>query len=185
VRTAIEISESALQIFEGYRLGRTPPAAIKTGLRDLDDVIAIEPGMLVIVAARPAMGKTSLLTHIALNAAGVRSGVFFVSLETAGARVAVRAVCSMARIDSWRVRARQLSEREWNLLTDTTMQLGNLPLQVDEAPEQTMSAIRSKARRAGAGRQVRSYLYRLLAVGEPAARAGYARAGSGGNIARS
>jgi replicative DNA helicase len=153
VRTASQLGEAAMEIFERYR--RPPddaqPAAIQTGLRDLDTVVSIEPGMFVTIAARPSMGKTSLLTHIAVRAAAAGRGVFFASLETAGPKVAVRAICSALRIDWWRVTKRHLTEAEWKKLADAAMRFRELPLQVDEDPMQRMSAIRSKARGAARG----------------------------------
>ena len=153
VRTASQLGEAAMEIFERYR--RPPddaqPTAIHTGLRDLDTAVSIEPGMFVTIAARPSMGKTSLLTHIAVRAAAAGRGVFFASLETAGPKVAVRAICSALRIDWWRVTKRQLTEAEWKKLADAAMRFRELPLQVDEDPTQRMSAIRSKARRSARG----------------------------------
>jgi replicative DNA helicase len=151
VRTAAELAESAMEIFEGYRQGRTPAASIKTGLRDLDSSIAIEPGMFVIVAGRPSMGKTSLLVHLALEAANAGKAVFISSLETVGAKVAVRAICNTTKTNLWRVRERQLHPDEWKALAEAALRFGDLPLQLDEAVDQTMSTIRSKARRMARG----------------------------------
>ncbi len=124
-------------------------AGVPTGFSDLDALLAgLHPTDLVILAARPGMGKTALALNIAANAASSGAGVGLFSLEMSRAQLATRMLCSQARVDSNKVRTGCLSkERDWPRLTDAAEVLYRLPLYIDDSPALSITQVRSKARR--------------------------------------
>jgi len=120
-----------------------------TGFVDLDRILAgLHSSDLVILAARPSMGKTALALNIATNAAIAGAGVGVFSLEMSRAQLATRMLCSQARVDSHKVRTGYLSrERDWPRLTDAAEMLYQLPLYIDDSPGLNITQVRSKARR--------------------------------------
>lgn len=124
-------------------------AGVTTGFVDLDALLAgLHPTDLVILAARPAMGKTALALNIAANAAASGAGVGVFSLEMSRAQLATRMLCSHARVDANRVRTGRLNkDRDWPRLTDAAEALYRLPLYIDDSAALTVTQVRSKARR--------------------------------------
>ena len=122
---------------------------VSTGYVDLDRILAgLQPSDLVVLAARPSMGKTALGLNIAQNAAlaGVGVGVF--SLEMSSEALATRMLCSQARVDASKVRTGFLSrDRDWPRLTRAAEELYQIPLFIDNLPGMSVTQIRSKARR--------------------------------------
>ena len=121
-----------------------------TGYKLLDDMLSgFQPSELVILAARPSMGKTALALNIAQNAAmegGVGVGVF--SLEMSAEQLGTRLLCSHARIDAGKVRTGQLTrDEDWPKLVQAAEELYQVPIFVDDTPALTVNQIRSKARR--------------------------------------
>ncbi len=120
-----------------------------TGFVDLDRLLAgMHRSDLVILAARPSMGKTALALNIAANAAMAGAGVGIFSLEMSRAQLATRMLCAQARVDAQKVRTGFLSrERDWPRLTDAAEVLYGLPLYIDDSPALNITQVRSKARR--------------------------------------
>lgn len=120
-----------------------------TGFVDLDRLTSgLQPGNLVVLAARPSMGKSALALAISANLA-VRTDtpVAVFTLEMSNEEVMQRLMCSEARIDSLRLRNGRLSIEEWARLTNACDRLSTAPLYVDDAGSLSMVEIRSKARR--------------------------------------
>jgi len=123
---------------------------ITTGYVDLDKMMAgLHPSDLVILAARPAMGKTALALNIALNAAlGTGAGIALFSLEMSRGQLATRLLCSQARVDAGKVRTGFLSaEEDWPRLTQAAEDLYQLPIYIDDTPGLNITQMRSKCRR--------------------------------------
>jgi replicative DNA helicase len=122
---------------------------VPSGFRELDLLTAgFQPTDLIIVAGRPAMGKTSLALNVALHAAidgGVPTAVF--SLEMGRDQLALRMLCSQAHVDLKRVRTGYLSDADWGRLSTASGLVGEAPIYIDDEPAQKPMAIRSKARR--------------------------------------
>ncbi len=123
---------------------------IPTGFVDLDRKLAgLHPGQLIILGARPAMGKTAFALNIALSAAqrgGVAVGIF--SLEMSRQELVGRMLCSEARVDAGRVRTGQLDpDDDWRRLLDASERLHGLPIAIDDQSGLTVGQLRSKARR--------------------------------------
>ena len=120
-----------------------------TGYTDLDALLAgLQPGALVVLGARPGMGKTAFALGIAQHAA-VREGlpVLFFSLEMAHLEVTQRLIASEARVDSSRMRTGKLTNKDWSKITKAIGRLGEGAMWIDDNPAVSLMEIRSKARR--------------------------------------
>ena len=122
---------------------------LPTGFTDLDP---LPPGLqkadLILVAARPSMGKTAVTLNIAAHVVlRAREPVAFFSLEMSKEQLVQRLLCSEGRIDSQRLRVGELEEKEWGDLIDTANRLSVAPLYIDDTPSITVMELRSKARR--------------------------------------
>lgn len=122
---------------------------LPTGFVDFDKMTSgLQPSDLIIIAARPSMGKSSLVLniaqHVALN--GHKSVAFF-SLEMSKEQLAQRMLCSEATIDASRLRIGQLKEDEWPKLVSAADRLSNAKILLDDTPGITALEMRAKARR--------------------------------------
>jgi replicative DNA helicase len=105
-------------------------------------------GELIILAARPSMGKTALALNMAENVALIgRQPVLFVSLEMSGIELADRLLCSLARVNGHKLRTGNLSHEERQRLVRKANEVSNAPLYVDDSPSRTVSEIGAVARR--------------------------------------
>ena len=122
---------------------------VPTGFHDLDRMTSgLQPGDLVVLAARPSMGKTAfainIAEHVALNE-GLPVAVF--SMEMGAAQLAVRIVGSIGRVDQGHLRTGKLTDEEWPRLTEAIERLRTVSLHIDETPGLTPSELRANARR--------------------------------------
>jgi replicative DNA helicase len=122
---------------------------VPTGFYDLDRMTSgLQSGDLVVLAARPSMGKTAfainIAEHVALNE-GLPVAVF--SMEMGASQLAVRVVGSIGRIDQGRLRTGKLHDDEWPRLTEAIEKLRTVSLHIDETPGLTPSELRANARR--------------------------------------
>ena len=122
---------------------------VPTGFHDLDRMTSgLQPGDMVVLAARPSMGKTAfainIAEHVALNE-GLPVAVF--SMEMGASQLAVRVVGSIGRIDQGHLRTGKLSDEEWPRLTEAIERLRTVSLHIDETPGLTPSELRANARR--------------------------------------
>ena len=122
---------------------------IPSGFYDLDAMLAgFQKSDLIILAARPSMGKTAFALNIAQNI-GVRQKVpvLIFSLEMAASQLTNRILCSEAEIDAQRARTGELNAQEWEKIADVMNQLHEAPILIDDSTGITLSDIRAKARR--------------------------------------
>jgi len=122
---------------------------VPTGFVDLDRMTSgLQPGDMVVLAARPSMGKTAfainIAEHVALNE-GLPVAVF--SMEMGAAQLAVRIVGSIGRINQGHLRTGKLTDDEWPRLTEAIEKLRSVSLHIDETPGLTPSELRANARR--------------------------------------
>jgi replicative DNA helicase len=122
---------------------------VPTGFYDLDRMTSgLQPGDMVVLAARPSMGKTAfainIAEHVALNE-GLPVAVF--SMEMGASQLAVRVVGSIGRIDQGHLRTGKLNDDEWPRLTEAIEKLRTVSLHIDETPGLTSSELRANARR--------------------------------------
>jgi len=122
---------------------------VATGFNDLDHMTAgLQPSDLIILAARPSMGKTALAMNIVQNAAIVdKIPVAVFSLEMSMDQLALRMLCSIGRIDSQRIRTGRLKPRDWPHLTRATGILSDAPIYIDDSAGISVLEMRAKARR--------------------------------------
>lgn len=127
---------------------------IETGYVQLDNMTSgLQPGELVILAARPSVGKTALAMNIAAHA-GIRKqksvGIF--SLEMSKEALVIRLLCSEGRIDSHKLRTGVSGREDWNRMSQALGRLAQSPLYIEDAPALSIMQIRAKARRQAAER---------------------------------
>ena len=127
---------------------------VPTGLRDLDDRLGgLHQSDLIIIAGRPSMGKTSLATNIAFNAAqniqesGAKSSVAFFSLEMSSEQLSTRIISEQARIGSNDIRRGRISDEQFDQFLETSKNISELPLFIDETPAISIAAMSNRARR--------------------------------------
>ena len=131
---------------------RDETLGVPTGFVDLDRLLGgMQPSDLIIVAARPGVGKTSLATTIAANAALKYNAVVAIfTLEMSGEQLAQRMISSHTGIDSQRLRLGQLRDLEWEQFTRASATLSDTAIFVDDTPSPSPMEIRTKARRLAA-----------------------------------
>ena len=130
-------------------LEHTSLTGTPSGFKDLDEITGgFQPGNLVIIAARPAMGKSSLVANIAENAS-IEHGkaVALFSLEMSEAELAQRFVASQARIKGEELRKGRVAENRWPKILAASQRLAAAPLWIDDSSDIGMLEIRAKARR--------------------------------------
>ena len=127
---------------------------VPTGLRDLDDKLGgLHESDLIIIAGRPSMGKTSLATNIAFNAAknlqdsGRKSSIAFFSLEMSSEQLSTRILSEQARIGSNDIRRGRISDEQFDKFLETSKDISELPLYIDETPAISIAAMSNRARR--------------------------------------
>jgi replicative DNA helicase len=136
---------------------------VETGFVDLDHMTGgLQKSELIILAARPSMGKTALAMNIAEYAAMNGTPVLFVSLEMSGIELGDRLLCSFARVNGNRLRNGTITHDERRKLVNAAAQISQASLYIDDAPSRTMTEIGANARRlkrrSGLGLVVIDYL---------------------------
>ena len=147
MKQTIEMASAAYKNDEGI-------VGVPTGLRDLDDKLGgLHQSDLIIIAGRPSMGKTSLATNIAFNAAqklqesGKKSSIAFFSLEMSSEQLSTRIISEQARISSNDIRRGRISDDQFDKFLETSKNISELPLYIDETPAISIAALNNRARR--------------------------------------
>ncbi len=147
MKQTIEMASAAYKNEEGI-------VGVPTGLRDLDDKLGgLHQSDLIIIAGRPSMGKTSLATNIAFNAAqklqesGKKSSIAFFSLEMSSEQLSTRIISEQARISSNDIRRGRISDDQFDKFLETSKNISELPLYIDETPAISIAALSNRARR--------------------------------------
>ena len=147
LKQTIEMARSAYQSEEGI-------VGVPTGLTDLDSRLGgLHKQDLIIIAGRPSMGKTALATNIAFHAAkniekkSSKSTVAFFSLEMSSEQLSTRILSEQSRIKSNDIRRGKVSESEFEKFIETSKNIFDLPLYIDETPAITIAAISNRSRR--------------------------------------
>ncbi len=147
VRQTIEMASSAYKNEEGI-------VGVPTGLRDLDDRLGgLHKSDLIIIAGRPSMGKTALATNIAFHAAkkiqetGEKGSIAFFSLEMSSEQLSTRILAEQSRIKSNDIRRGKISEEQFEQFIETSKNISELPLFIDETPAISIAALSNRARR--------------------------------------
>jgi len=121
---------------------------VATGYTDLDHLLfGLQPSNLVVVGARPSIGKTAFALGLASHAARCEVPTLFFSLEMSHLELAQRVLCAESEVDSGRLRNGRLIESDWSKIAGAIGRIGTSPLYVDDNPNVTVMDIRAKARR--------------------------------------
>ena len=147
MKMTIEMASSAYKNEEGI-------VGVPTGLIDLDYRLGgLHKSDLLIIAGRPSMGKTALATNIAFNAAkkiqndGRKSTIAFFSLEMSSEQLSTRILAEQSRIKSNDIRTGKISEEQFDKFIETSKNISELPLYIDETPAISIAALSNRARR--------------------------------------
>ena len=147
MKQTIEMASAAYRNEEGI-------VGVPTGLRDLDDRLGgLHQSDLIIIAGRPSMGKTALATNIAFNAAqklqdsGKKSSIAFFSLEMSSEQLSTRILSEQSRIKSNDIRRGKISDEQFDKFIETSKNISELPLYIDETPAISIAAMSNRARR--------------------------------------
>lgn len=129
---------------------------IRTGYRDLDNMTAgLQRSDLIILAARPAMGKTTLVTNLAYNVATIaKLPVLFFSLEMSKEQLIDRMLADASGVDSWNIRTGNLSDEDFSKLSEAMGEMAEAPIFIDDTPGLSVLEMRTKARRAAHDQQL-------------------------------
>ena len=147
MKQTIEMAQAAFKNEEGI-------VGVPTGLTDLDNKLGgLHQSDLIIIAGRPSMGKTSLATNIAYNAAkklqdsGKKSSIAFFSLEMSSEQLSTRIISEQARISSDFIRRGKITDDQFDKFIETSKNIADLPLYIDETPAISVAALSNRARR--------------------------------------
>ena len=147
LKLTIDMASTAYKNEEGI-------VGVPTGLRDLDEKLGgLHKSDLLIIAGRPSMGKTALATNIAFNAAkkiqldGKKTSVAFFSLEMSSEQLSTRILAEQSRIKSNDIRRGRISEDQFDKFIETSKDISELPLYIDETPAISIAALSNRARR--------------------------------------
>ena len=147
MKMTIEMASNAYKNEEGI-------VGVPTGLTDLDYRLGgLHKSDLLIIAGRPSMGKTALATNIAFNAAkkiqndGRKSTIAFFSLEMSSEQLSTRILAEQSRIKSNDIRTGKISEEQFDKFIETSKNISELPLYIDETPAISIAALSNRARR--------------------------------------
>ncbi len=139
----------SMELLEQLSSRKSDVTGLATGFTDLDlRTSGLQPANLVLVAARPAMGKSSLVINIAhhVSLIGRRPVVCF-SLEMSWMEIVQRLICAEARVDTTKLRNGRLTEADWTRVAAAAGRLADAPLFIDDTPSISMMEIRAKCRR--------------------------------------
>lgn len=121
---------------------------IASGFRDLDNILSgMQPSDLLIIAARPSMGKTSFALNIAQNVAANKKAVGVISLEMSKEQLVERMFCSLLGVDSWKMRTGKLTDEDFARIGGVMDELNTMKLFLDDSIGGSIAELRAKARR--------------------------------------
>jgi replicative DNA helicase len=143
-----KVLHDSMEKFESFHGREGSVTGVPTGFHELDNLLSgMQNSDLLILAARPSMGKTALALNMGRNAAGAGVPVGIFSLEMASYQLAMRLLCAEARVNSHHVRTGKLPDPEWRKLSMAAGVLAEAPIFIDDTPGMEILEVRSKARR--------------------------------------
>ena len=145
-----ELLADAFDRIEELQKNKGALRGLKTGFRDLDKKTAgFQKGDLIIVGARPAMGKTTFAQNLAYNIASInKKGVLFFSMEMAANEIIDRMISDVSGVDNWKMRTGNLSDEEFSKIGEALGEMDEIPIYIDDTSSMTIVELRNKARRA-------------------------------------
>ena len=145
-----ELLADAFDRIEELQKNKGALRGLKTGFRDIDKKTAgFQKGDLIIIGARPAMGKTTLAQNLAYNIASInKKGVLFFSMEMAASQIVDRIISDVSGVDNWKMRTGNISEEDFQKIGDALSEMDEIPIYIDDTSSMTIVELRNKARRA-------------------------------------
>ena len=149
LRTGGDIAKATMnQIETRYRRGGGRITGMPTGLKDFDEITGgLQNDELIIIAGRPAMGKSALAGNISKSAIFNNTPTLICSLEMPGESDVMRIIADMTGINTRQLRGGFIQDSQWPVIINAVSQIGNAPLFIDDKPDLTPTEIRAKARR--------------------------------------
>ncbi len=124
------------------------PMGVMTGFPTVDEtLLGLRPGQMIVIGARPGVGKTSFALNLATNAAFAGASVALFSLEMSKVEIAQRLLAAHARIGLQEIRSARIKDDQWPQILEATNELSKLDMMIDDTPGTTVTEIRAKARR--------------------------------------
>lgn len=143
-----DVLDEAFERIDKLHENRGQTRGVPTGFKQIDHILSgFQKSDLIVVAARPSMGKTSLALNFALNAATDGYAVGMFHLEMSKDQVVDRLISAQSGIDSWRLRTGNLREEDFAKLSDAMSKLAEMPIYIDDSPGSNVLEMRTKARR--------------------------------------
>lgn len=149
-----DLVDQAMLDLENIQNREARYTGLPTGFLDLDDLTSgLQPGNLVVIAARPGVGKSSLATNVARNVAVAGHPVAMFSLEMSRNEIGMRLLCSEAGVPWDRIRSKRVEAHHWSRIVQAAEVLHDVPLHIVDSGNVNIVDIRAKARRMRTGRQ--------------------------------
>lgn len=155
--SSVALADGVAAMIDAFDADVPDAAGLGSGLASLDALlVGMRPGDMIVVGARPGIGKSLLGVHLARSAAAARPGgmVVYVSAEMGAADLSERFVAADARVDLGRMRRRALTEADWRRVSGSVGRLAAAPVVIEDDPNVTLTGVRSAARRHGRTRPV-------------------------------
>lgn len=166
-----ELLKAGFELIEALADKPEHVTGVATGFFDLDRLLAgFHAGDLIILAARPSVGKTALALNMAVGAAKHSTRVALFSLEMSSEQLVQRVLCSEARVDSHKLRTGSLNDDEWHKVAQAAGELNGLDMFVDDTPAISILELRAKARRLLRGAEQGLIIVDYLQLMQPHAR---------------
>lgn len=144
-------------------------AGVPTGFIDVDNLFhGFRGGDLIILAARPGVGKTAFALNLAVNAAKAGTTVAFLSLEMSASQLIQRVICSEANLSLSKLRAGKIAESDWGAIADASDTISKLDMFIDDTPSLSILELRAKARRELRGKDNGLIIVDYLQLMQPA-----------------
>lgn len=148
-RTSREVLKSAISQLETLSKNDSDVTGVPTGFYDFDKLTSgLHPNELIILAARPAMGKTAFALNIAVNAAlATNKAVAIFNLEMGAEQLMFRMLSAASSVEGNKLKTGKLSHDDWKKINEATSELGDAPIFIEDTPGITIGEIRAKCRR--------------------------------------
>ena len=155
--TLEEVMEQLYNELGDMAASGTQSFGVNTGYPGIDQrLLGLRPGQMVVVGARPGVGKTSFALNLCVNAAAEGASVAFFSLEMSKIEIAQRLLSAQAKIGLMDIRSANIRDNQWPQILEATQDLSKLDIMIDDTPGTTVTEIRAKARRMLHGKEKRA-----------------------------
>lgn len=154
-QTLEEIMGELYEELEEQSMSGEKTLGVQTGFPKIDEcLLGLRPGQMIVLGARPGVGKTSFALNLATNAAYHGASVAFFSLEMSKAEIAQRLLAAEARIGLQEIRSARIRDEQWPQILEAVNQLSQLDIVIDDTPGTTVTEVRAKARRMLRGKKL-------------------------------